>query len=148
MPRIFRTTAASLQLLFMAAGLVLPLALRAQNGGDMPRRSTLDGVFTREQAARGRDVYDGMCLSCHPAVTHTGPQFVETWSGKRLGDLFSFVVERMPKNDPGSLSLREYADVLAYILRLNGMPPGPNDLPVDSLALNAIRLEFRRGGSP
>jgi mono/diheme cytochrome c family protein len=148
MPRIFRTTAASLQLLLMAAGLVLPLALRAQNGGDMPRRSTLDGVFTREQAARGRDVYDGMCLNCHPAVTHTGPQFVETWSGKRLGDLFSFVVERMPKNDPGSLSPREYADVLAYILRLNGMPPGPNDLPVDSLALNAIRLEFRRGGSP
>lgn len=145
---IVRTTAAPLTLIVLAAGLMLPLALPAQNGGDMPRRSTLDGVFTREQAARGRDVYDGMCLSCHPAVTHTGPQFVETWNGKRLGDLFSFVVERMPKNEPGSLSLREYADVLAYILRLNGMPPGPNDLPVDSLALNAIRLEFRRGGLP
>jgi hypothetical protein len=89
-----------------------------------------------------------MCLSCHPAVTHTGPQFVEAWNGKRLGDLFSFVVERMPKNDPGSLSQREYADVIAYILRLNGMPAGPRDLPSDSLALNAIRLEFRKGGSP
>lgn len=95
---------------------------------------------------RGRDVYAGMCAGCHPAVTHVGPVFTASWAGKRLSDLFGFVKERMPKNDPGSLSEEEYVDVITYMLRLNGMPVGMQDLPVDSVALSRIRIDSSRVG--
>jgi S-disulfanyl-L-cysteine oxidoreductase SoxD len=47
----------------------------------------------------------------------------------------------MPKNEPGSLAPEEYADVLAYLLQLNGMPAGERDLPADSTALKRIRID-------
>src|SRR5262245_30898452 len=78
---------------------VLPRDVGSQNG----QRSTGQGVYSREQWQRGRDVYAGMCAACHPAVTHVGPAFTKGWAGKKLSDLFGFLRERMPKNDPGSL---------------------------------------------
>jgi len=47
----------------------------------------------------------------------------------------------MPKNEPGSLQPDEYADVLAYLLKLNDFPSGSEALPADSLALKKIRIE-------
>jgi hypothetical protein len=54
----------------------------------------------------------------------------------------------MPKNDPGSLSEQEYVDVMSYMLRLNGMPAGVQDMPTDSLALSRIRIDSARVGPP
>jgi hypothetical protein len=82
-----------------------------------------------------------MCVSCHPASTHTGATFATSWVGKPLWELFGYVSERMPKNDPASLSWEEYADVVAYLLRLNGMPPGRVELPSDSTLLKDIRIQ-------
>ena len=113
-----------------------------QLSGDAAR-STLSGVFTRDQANRGRDIYAGMCQSCHAAASHTGVAFINSWGGRRLSDLFAFVSEKMPKNDPGSLSPEDYTLVIAHILRLNGMPAGFEELPADSLALRNIRIEVR-----
>jgi hypothetical protein len=117
----------------------------AQNGG---QRSTRMGVYSRDQWMRGRDVYAGMCAGCHPAVTHVGPVFTTSWAGKRLSDLLGFLRERMPKNDPGSLSDEDYVDVITYMLRLNGMPAGVDDLPVDSVALSRIQIDSSRVGPP
>jgi hypothetical protein len=97
---------------------------------------------------RGRDVYAGLCAGCHPAVTHVGPQFTTSWAGKKLSDLFGFLRERMPKNDPGGLSEQEYVDVMSYLLRLNGMPAGADELPADSVALTWIRIDSSRVGPP
>lgn len=135
---------------FLAAACILVAATgaRAQQGSAAPERSTLQGVYSREQWMRGRDVYAGMCAACHPAVTHVGPVFTASWAGKRLSDLFGFVKERMPKNDPGSLSEEDYVDVITYMLRLNGMPAGMEELPVDSLALSRIRIDSSRVGPP
>ena len=63
--------------------------------------STLSGVYTDEQASRGKDVYAGSCRSCHTPVSHTGATFNKWWRGKRLSDLFGFISTYMPKNDPG-----------------------------------------------
>lgn len=135
---------------FLAAACILMAAAdaRAQSAAGAGPRSTGQGVYTRDQWIRGRDVYAGMCTACHPAVTHTGPIFNALWAGKQLSDLFGFVKERMPKNDPGSLSEEEYVDVITYILRLNGMPAGVEELPVDSLALSRIRIDSSRVGPP
>ena len=43
-------------------------------------------------------------------------------------------------SEPGTLSDEEYAQVTAYLLRLNGMPDGSLDLPADSAALGTIRI--------
>src|SRR5205085_5170310 len=87
-----------------------------------PQPSTLDGVYTSEQASRGKDVYAGSCKACHTPASHTGATFAKWWRGKQLSDLFSFVSTRMPKNDPGSLAPEDAADVVAYLLRMNAMP--------------------------
>ena len=76
----------------------------SQQGEETQKRSTLSGVFTQAQAARGRDTYVGMCKACHTPESHTSPAFVHTWSGRPLWDLFLYISSEMPKSDPGSLA--------------------------------------------
>ena len=82
--------------------LVLAGEMRAQQPASNPQRSTRMGVYTREQWMRGRDVYAGMCAACHQAVSHVGPAFTVSWAGKKLSELFGYIKEQMPKNDPGA----------------------------------------------
>jgi len=102
--------------------------------------TTKSGIYTAEQAARGKDVYAGSCKSCHTAESHTGPTFEAIWNKRSLADLYGFIRDRMPKNEPGSLSAQEYADVVAYLMRMNRMPTGNHELPADSTALKDIRI--------
>ena len=110
--------------------------------------STLSGVYTDEQAARGKDVYVVSCKSCHTADTHTGETFAKWWKGKQLSELFNFVATRMPKNDPGSLAIEDVADVTAYLLKMNKMPVGPGELPPDADSLKKFRIEVKRSVGP
>jgi hypothetical protein len=132
----------------LAACIVVPEAAASQAPTADGQRSTGQGVYSREQWMRGRDVYAGLCAGCHPAITHVGPMFTTSWAGKKLSDLFGFLRERMPKNDPGSLSEQEYVDVMSYMLRLNGMPAGVDELPADSAALTKIRIDSSRVAPP
>jgi mono/diheme cytochrome c family protein len=109
--------------------------------------STLSGVYTEAQAARGKDVYAGNCRSCHTPMSHTGAMFATWWHGKQLSDLFTFVSTQMPKNDPGSLSPEDAADVVAYLLQMNAMPPGKAELYPDADSLKKFRIETRRDSS-
>ncbi len=128
--------------LLLAASLAFVLAVPsdAQQPASAAR-STLTGVYTEAQAARGRDTYSGMCQACHTPASHSGDNFLGTWGGRPLWELFKYITESMPKMDPGSLAFDEYAQVTAYILKLNGMPAGARELPADSVALKAIRFE-------
>lgn len=111
--------------------------------------STLNGVYTKDQATRGRYVYLGSCKNCHSVETHTGKVFADRWTGKPLSELYSFVLERMPKNDPGSMAPEDVADVVAYLLQLNAMPVGKEELypEADSLKKYRIELVHRSGTS-
>jgi hypothetical protein len=46
----------------------------------------------------------------------------------------------MPDDDPGSLSLDEYAAVLAYIFSVYGLPSSDAELAVDQESLEAITI--------
>ena len=105
--------------------------------------STLSGVYTDEQASRGKDVYAGSCRSCHTPASHTGVTFNKWWRGKQLSDLFGFIRTTMPKNDPGSLAPEDVADVTAYLLKMNAMPTGPAELPPDVDSLKKFRIETK-----
>ena len=102
--------------------------------------TTLSGVYTTEQASRGKEVYAGYCINCHTAASHTGATFRKWWAGRRMSELFEFVSGRMPKNEPGSLAPEEYADVIAYLMKMNVMPPGKEELPADAEELRKIRI--------
>jgi S-disulfanyl-L-cysteine oxidoreductase SoxD len=135
-------------LIGLAAGtLVLgasALALQAQT----PARNVWDGVFTADQAAKGKVLYDAKCATCHgadltgqemaPALS--GGLFLGNWSGQAAGDLFTRIHTTMPANDPGSLNNAETAQILSYILSFNKFPAGAAPLPTDDPALAAITI--------
>lgn len=109
-------------------------------------RSSTAGVYTAEQATRGADAYAGMCTGCHTTAAHMGDVFVSNWAGRPVFDFYAFISQAMPKNEPGSLSPGEYASIVAYILKLNGLPAGKEPLPADSAGLSKIRFDSPKKG--
>lgn len=106
------------------------------------QRTTRAGIYTAEQAERGKMAYAVSCRSCHTAASHTGVTFAKWWKGRSVGDLYGFMSTQMPKNDPGSLDAAQYADVVAYLLKMNAMPAGASELLPDSTSLAQIRIEL------
>jgi mono/diheme cytochrome c family protein len=109
-------------------------------------QSTLQGVYTEAEAKEGNQVYLGYCASCHAAVSHTGPEFRKHWGGKPLSALYNLMHRTMPQNNPNSLDDYSYGVVLAYILKLNGMPAGKAPIMGDSVDLDKIRMDTVRLG--
>jgi cytochrome c553 len=138
LPRALRRSAALLAVL-----LLVPAAARAQQRA--ASLTTADGVFTAAQAKSGGDLYVMLCQSCHAAITHTGTPFRAKWVGRTLGDLYTYIREEMPKTEPGSLSEDEYTLVLAYILRMNGMPAGRRALNPTDGSMARIRIDMPVG---
>ena len=136
--------------LFVAVGLTLAAAphLRAQDTSRTAERSTLAGVYTQEQAGRGRNLFLGSCKSCHAPESQTGANFARLWMGKPLLELFRYVSQNMPENDPGSLAPEVNADIIAYLLQLNAMPAGKAELMADTTALRAMRVESKDTPKP
>ena len=136
--------------LVLTAGSIACLGIAAPNRAEgqgtdsaasVKPRSTLDTLFTMDQAKRGKDVYAGFCNSCHATSSHTGPNFQQNWIGKTLADLFTYLSEKMPENNPGSLSTDQNRDVLAYIMQLNAWPSGSVELPGDPAVLKGVKIE-------
>lgn len=111
-----------------------------------PMRSAALGVYTDFQADRGEAAWTATCAACHETTDFHDDAFVEGWNGRSVSDLYRFVRENMPDDAPGSLPDQEYADILAYVLRLNGLPPAGLPLPADDAVLAQLRLEL--GGDP
>lgn len=105
-----------------------------------PARSTLDGVYTTEQAERGQVVFWGSCNRCHSTSEWSHPAFLGRRAGRSVGDFFNLIYEKMPPSAP--LPEEEYADVIAYMLHLNGLPPGGEELPTEDAELRTIVIEL------
>ncbi len=115
-------------------------------------RSTRDGVFSKAQVTRGRTIYNEECGKCHgenlgggegaPALA--GTEFLAKWQGKPLEPLFERTRATMPADDPGHLSRRQVADVVAYMLSASELPAGEKDLETTAEALSDIRIEAKK----
>jgi mono/diheme cytochrome c family protein len=112
--------------------------------------STRDGVYTGTQAARGQALYKTACASCHKETLEgsgaatpplVGADFTMNWTGQTVDDLFERIQATMPGDRPGTLSREDVAAILAYILKVNKLPAGKNDLPTSADALKQIQLE-------
>ena len=115
---------------------------------EVPSQTIWGGVFTEAQAYRGEKVADTTCIGCHGAGLtggDSGPKLVGTkflsdWRGQSLGELFDWISESMPDDAPGTLSKSDAVLVLAYILKMNQLPTGKQDLPIDRAALARIAI--------
>lgn len=98
-----------------------------------PTRSILDGVYTEEQAKRGQRIYQAQCAECHdPSQFKQGYPTAYAIFSSGSG---------MPQTSPGSLSLQEWVDLIAYIFEANDMPSGKEELKGDPEILKRIRIE-------
>lgn len=103
-------------------------------------RTILDRVFSVPQAERGEQRFKRSCSSCHRADEFVEPVFSARWEGRTLGDLFAYISDAMPADDPGGLKPDEYANLIAFFLGQNGYPVGTDDLPPNPDVLKQIGI--------
>ena len=130
-------------------------------------RFAWDGVYTDLQADRGEREYGRTCFHCHGLAlegdgareipTLVSDPFMRRWRGRSVQALFDALRRSMPADDLGSLTPRATADMVAYLLRINGAPAGETPLPSAREALHGHRHRIRsprdrrrpeRGGAP
>ena len=112
------------------------------------KKTVWTGIYTAEQAAKGKSLANENCAPCHGAdikggdlaPTLSGNDFIGHWYDAKLSELADKVALTMPANAPGSLKPEEYAAVLAYMLEANGVPAGQATLTMDKPALDAIMI--------
>jgi mono/diheme cytochrome c family protein len=142
----------------IAAAVLIPMATVAVLGRTVraqPTKSVWDGVYTTEQANRGKQGYSEQCASCHgPELTGgemapalAGGEFLAGWDGLTMGDLFERIRISMPQNSPGSLSGAQNADILAFMLASNKFPAGETELAKDAMILKTIKFEAKKSGN-
>ncbi len=115
-------------------------------------KNVRDGVFTSEQALRGKSGYDGVCARCHGALLNgsegngpvlKGAAFLAHWDKDTLGSLFTKIRDTMPRDGAGTLTDEVKIQILAYILEQNGFPAGKTDLPGDVAKLEEVGIQQR-----
>ena len=115
-------------------------------------RSVLDGVFSKEQLARGQKAYNSLCARCHgdnllggeEATPLVGQDFLKNWTAKSVGALLEYTRKEMPSDGPGKLSRQQCADATAYVLSANGCPAGDAELPADPEAASQILIQPKK----
>ncbi len=119
-----------------AIGLLAACGVAALLAGETSK-TVLDGVYTEAQAARGQGAYDRSCSRCHGAELDGGGQarplhtnlFLDVWREDYLSSLFQYMQTRMPPGSAeNSLPESDYVDILAYVLQVNKLPPGKQEL--------------------
>jgi len=129
-----------------AAALILAAAIIARGtvaaaaiGQD---KTTRDRIYTKEQAARGAELYVKFCEKCHdpakvpegkkPGPQTIGPKFLDTWQDRTLGELFSNILNTMPNDGSAILTSDQTLDLVAHLLKANGFPEGDAALRNDA----------------
>ena len=105
---------------------------------DSTETTIWSGVYTEAQAARGADVYGKKCVYCHRSDLSGGDEgpplkgaaFLVRWQGP-ISKAYFKIGNAMPKDAPATLEPADVADLLAHILKLNGIPAGKTELPAD-----------------
>jgi PQQ-dependent dehydrogenase (s-GDH family) len=112
----------------------------------------VDGVppqFTAAQAASGKTAYDATCAVCHGSTMTNGAYgtplageyFKTKWFHRSVRAFYDRARTTMPPSQPGSLPAGTYADIVAYILQVNGFKAGNAPLKATGEGLDKMVLE-------
>jgi mono/diheme cytochrome c family protein len=120
-------------------------------------RTSLDGVYTEDQAKRGREIYGEQCVECHgrelegkyESAALADDQFRSNWEGQTLLELFDRIRVTMSGDAPGMISTgppkpltrEQSADLVAFLLWFNGAPAGKAELSTKAEVLREIRFQ-------
>lgn len=115
----------------------------------LAQTSTLDGVYTSQQAAAGATLYARSCIECHGATLRggeAGPALVGAgfwgkWANQSLAAFYQITASTMPVNNRGGFTPAQYASLIAFILQQNGLPAGTKALASDATQLVQIKLD-------
>ncbi len=107
------------------------------------------GVYTAQQAARGGELFQSKCASCHgtelagdgTAPALAGAIFASHWAGQPVAGLFDMIHTSMPSDQPGTLTAQQAADLIAFLLSSNKYPAGQTELPAGMDHLNLIVID-------
>jgi len=119
-----------------SAAPVRPIALTSSLAHDSV------GFYTEAQAERGQAVYKNVCAECHELQDFTNADFRTEWDGNSLYELFENIRTTMPDENPGTLTRKQYVDVVTYVLKLNALPTGTAEFTADSAAASAAILRL------
>ena len=140
-------------LFFTLLTLAQHAVLCAQTAAVQKVQSVWDGVYTTDQAARGKNFYDTSCATCHGDTLGgrngralAGPRFFQDWGEDSLSSLFNIISTTMPRGEPHSLDEGAYLDIVAYILQKNEYPAGAADLTADRV--DEVRVLRKEGPGP
>lgn len=134
-------------LVAVAGAIALPSgSALAQDAGE--EVTIYSGVYTEEQAERGRSAYSANCAVCHGPTGRGGPDapgvighvLNRKYEGAPLVAYFEYMRARMPLGRPNSLPRETYADITAFLLANHGAPAGEVELPSDEDALAEIQI--------
>ena len=102
---------------------------------DAGANTSSGGWYTPQQAADGALVYARACSMCHGAGLHgaggpalVGKPFWQAYGGKKVSTLWSTVHMQMPMSAPGSVSVKDSIDIMAFLLQQNGVASGATPL--------------------
>ena len=141
---------AALRCLGAAAPVLVAGVVVAAPAQEVAAPSARGGVYTEEQANRGEALYDDQCAVCHGAIRQFVPEmaallgdhnFRNAWRGRSLGEMFGYIRETMPQDNPSTLTPAQTAEIVAHILRGNRLPAGETPLSEDEGTLNAIPFD-------
>lgn len=142
MGRTGASPAMAFSILSLGLALGVPTPGSAQQSGDgVTQLTTQDRVYSSEQATRGKQIYQSVCVACHTLDFYQGAT-LRAWEGTPIFGLYDLIRTRMPESNPGSLKSREYIDLIAYILQINGMPPGEDALRPRASMLKNILIKW------
>jgi len=97
-------------------------------------------AYHPDQAERGAALYQRHCAACHlpdlqgyfEAVALRGGAFAGNWRNRTPAQLLDTLKRTMPTQAPGSLAESEYLDIIAFIMRENGIAAGAAALAADA----------------
>lgn len=120
-----------------------PAAAPAASALSDDEASTLDGVYTATQAARGAQVFEAICSECHKTEEWADQGFRDRWQDESVFRFWYYIYEQMPNGAPPySLTREQVTDVLTYILELNGLPAGTAELGTDDDSIDKYWLRW------
>ena len=90
--------------------------------------SVQSGVYSKEQAGRGEQLFGEACLVCHQPEEFAAGGYMDGWSGMSANDFVEFTRSTMPEDNPGRLKRKEYIDIIAFLFQQNGLPTGESEM--------------------
>jgi len=104
--------------------------------------------YTADQAQQGEVAYENACAICHlpnlqgafEAPALSGGNFMATWGPRPVSELLDLMMQSMPPQAPGSLSVTEYNNIASYILQQNGIEPTNTLLSLDSTGVISAQM--------